>query len=405
MAPHECDGRRCVIVSLGDLHLCALTGAVHCCRDVSVCEFRFTDPERDYIVCRVSGLAKRSDELTPFGSLVTYASGAAPSRARRQRDEGPAEAARARLYRQKRACTALEGDPVVTRLSRRARQAIVDGDAGGVDDGGADDDEFAADAAATREARSAHERSAAVQWLADQLVRRDVARAAMRRATTCDLRWRKVVNEYVGACMRTRAPIRVPMLAAFVQKKIAQYVRWRRAYESIPRAWIDAVRDWVVERIHLLWRFFRPRVQPRRQSPLRYNASYHALAVMYCSASGIVNPGATEGPPRAPDDDNGDDRGVVGDDAAADRARVLTAACDGSDTWLLAPIPYLDLLLPSQKELDKFVLAASSRARIAKALFTATLKVTRDMLVRMTDAERAEVGAQNAAFVARLRPP
>ncbi len=370
--PHVCNARRCVVFSAGDFHVCAHTGSVHHCADVYTCEYRQRDD--GYVVCPVSGFTKRDDELTPFGSVIGYAGkshDAAPpsitsnARKRRGDDDMGARALTAR-YTRARFCDSLAG--VTQLIPSRVRDAILTGETLDADAGGA-----IAPSRVDRQAREfqvAAENESDLTWFCTTFVRKDADQVMARQKSSTEIRWRKAVNEYISDCVSVSEPVCLMPLLSFVTKLILDSDRWAAEYRRVPAACIDVIRDWVAARVRMLWQWFRSVVKRRNHSPLKYHFGYHALAVMYCSQTGIE----------------------------------WHEGSGGRGGWILSPIPYLSVLLPSQKELSNHKLGRhGSCASVKKNVFTHTQKMTRNWLCTLTKPGECATEAVDAPFAALVR--
>jgi len=455
---HVCDATRCKIYSRGDFHVCAATCEVHYCPDVYTCDNRRTVYEEGIVVCTVSGCAKVNNKHDTFGYVIGYANDEAGAAAsgrtvstligsgggggggggRGRKRSGPAAAGAVResgspaatrramaAYKRARVCGALPG--VSQTLPRAARDAILSGqsledmgdalatmtaaaDAARFDGGNDADDHgyrgsaaaVAAGAGATtaaatstsvqprasppshsgrsgasrsaaasranraaREAQADLDREADIAWLCSALVRKDDGQTVARRQASREIRWRKVVNEHVTDCVEASHPVYFMLLLSFVTKQAVEMDRWRRAYDLVPNACLPTLREWAAARINSLWMRFRSRARRANASPLKYSYAYHTLAVLYCSATGI--------------------------------------AWGEGTGWLLSPIPYLAVLLPSQKDLNNYAVGRAANApRIEKGVFTHTSKMTRNWLVELTPRGKCATADVDAPFEAAM---
>lgn len=216
-----------------------------------------------------------------------------------------------------------------------------------------------------REQQADLERESDIVWLCNTFVRKDDGQTIERRQASREIRWRKVVNEHVADCVRAGQPVYLSLLISFMTKQAADLDRWRTAYNLVPAACLPVLRAWTAERVRFLWTRFRSRARARNASPLKYSYAYHTLAVLYCSATGIVWANSAE--------------------------------------WLLSPIPYLSVLLPSQKDLSNYTVSRHpNAARIEKGVFTRTSKMTRNWLVSLTPRGQCATAELDAGFAARM---
>lgn len=445
---HRCSARDCVIYSCGDFHVCVATNNVHYCADVYTCDRRVSVREQGLIVCAVSGCARQTNRYDHFGYLLAYAEGGTvctPSGAGRSGAKRRAAAAAGDVndgdddddgggggggrgaprhmaaYKRARVCGRLPG--VTQVMPRATRDAIMsgrggraDGDVGDGDDVGAvdladdvcsaPDDDADADASgvlgnlddpvaraagaaavvastpsrapngrlaadrAQRDAQADLEREADVAWLCGEFVRKDDGQTVARRQASREIRWRKVVHEHVADCVHANQPVYLMLLISFMTKQAADLDRWRVAYNLVPDACLPTLRAWAADRVNALWVRFRSQVRDKNASPLKYSYAYHTLAVLYCSATGITWANST--------------------------------------AWLLSPIPYLAVLLPSQKDLNNYTLGRHAKcARIEKGVFTRTSRMTRNWLVKLTQRGECATATIDAPHEAAMRafPP
>lgn len=436
---HDCSAKTCVIFTWGDFHVCAISGDVHYCADVRTCPRR--DTEDGFIICRISGAAHREDRLIVFGHVIGYAgssaaitvgesrdgTGASGGRKRRRTAAQPPDDApslsRARLYNRARFCGALDG--VTELIPTHIRDAIMtagefnadvldganlEAQALGLAHGGRG--RSAAQPSVPSRARakaSARERSEREQqqdtenesdlaWLCEMFVRKDTEAVVARQESATSIRWRKAVNEHISDCISASQPVYLMPLLSYVCKLVTDSDRWIRAYRAIPARAVAIIREWLAARVRVLWARFIRLVRPRARSPLKYPFGYHALVIFYCSQSGI------EWDQRA-------SSGFAGAQPSAFASATPTPSPAPSPQvsrpatrWLLPPIPHLNVLLPSEKDLSNHSFGrGAQRTCIKKGIFTHTGKITRNFLYTQTPHGECATTEVDAPFIERLR--
>lgn len=455
LVPHECNARQCVIYSWGDFHVCAVTGDVHYCRDVHTCPRRRT--EDGYVVCCVSGAARQEDRLIVFGHVLGYAGSSAAitvgeprdggggggSRKRRRPNDPPAgpvvneadgeaTASRARLYNRARYCGALAGvsglipthirDAIMTAgefnvdvladanaAAQSAGLAVATGRPASSRAAAASSASSRAVDRQTREVQQDTENESDLTWLCEAFVRKDTEAVVARQESATGIKWRKAANEHICDCIRAVQPVYLMPLLSYVTKLITDSDRWVRAYRAIPPRAVAVIREWLAARVRALWHWFRDQVRRRNRSPLKYHFGYHALVVFYCSQRGIEWDHQSDGPRAASAQPPPTPTPTTPQLSQSSPTPVpvlpLPLPARGAETrWLLPPIPHLNVLLPSEKELSNHSLGRNGqRARIKKGMFTHTQKMTRNWLYTLTRYGECATAAIDAPFAARLR--